>query len=158
MRARSWVWALVVVVGLGLGVLIAGVPDPSRDQIEPVVDAAGVTSTTETTAPTAPADEPRPPPEVRVIVFNAAQLDGGAGRLTERVVELGYQTLTPSNAPTQAETVVLFKPGFEAEAAALATGIGPVATTQPLPEPPPYAGTEEADLVVVIGTNYVEPG
>lgn len=96
----------------------------------------------------------RPPTQVQVLVLNAARIEGAAGEIAAKLQSIGHPTLPPGNAPTQEETIVHYKPGFEREAAALAPQISDAALTEPLPDPSPFAGTEEADLVVVIGTTY----
>ncbi|HLF99037.1 MAG TPA: LytR C-terminal domain-containing protein [Acidimicrobiia bacterium] len=95
----------------------------------------------------------RSPSQVTVIVFNAARKPGLAGAVTDQLKQLGYQTLEPSNAPTEVETVVYFKPGFEREATALAPQVSPSARAEPYAEGL-FAGTEQADLIIRAGTNF----
>jgi len=99
----------------------------------------------------------RPPGEVPTIVLNDSGVDGAAGRYSDVLAAEGYQLTNPDGATADTEgdaavTVVYFAPGFEAEAAAVATAIGApetvVPTDLPTTPPGPIAG---ASVVVVIG-------
>lgn len=106
--------------------------------------AAPTTTASTTTLPG------RPPPEVKVIVANAAGVQGAAGRASDILKPAGYNVLAPTN--TKGETAVYFVPGYEREAAAVATALGfPGASVKPLPTPPPIPDTKEANVVVIIG-------
>lgn len=122
------------------------------------VVAQTATTTTTTVAGVTPGVGLRPPGQVRVLVLNAARIEGAAGDLSDRLKQMGYSVLEPENAPTQAETIVYFKPGFEGEAAVLAPEASEDAITEPLPDPSPFAGTENADVVIVLGTELKETG
>lgn len=118
----------------------------------------GVFATDETTTTTEGIDTAlRPPTQVRVIVFNAARMEGVAAEVTEGLKALGYPTLPPDNAPAEDATVIYFKPGFEREARALAPLASDVALIQALPDPSPFTGDAEADVVVLIGSNFGTP-
>jgi hypothetical protein len=111
-------------------------------------DANGEASdeTTTTTVAT------RPPAEVPVIVLNGTATSGVAKRISDPLAAAGYQTEPPGNATADVEaTQVLFAPGFEAEAAVIATAIGaPAGAVQPLPATPP-GNVGGAQVVVVVG-------
>ena len=95
----------------------------------------------------------RPPAEVTVVVLNSAGLDGAAGRLTSRLADAGYQTLTPDNfQPEQDPSRIWYRDGFAAEAAAMTEFISG-AQVEPLPDD---SIGEGADVVVVLGTGYTE--
>jgi hypothetical protein len=115
-----------------------------------IVTTSTLRPTTTTTATTQP--EVRPPSELRVLVLNSLGVTGLAARLTERLAELGYQTLEPDNyQPAQDVTLVVHAPGFALEAFELAALVDPVAIIQEDP------GLEEGvDLVVVLGASYQE--
>jgi LytR cell envelope-related transcriptional attenuator len=162
MMAAAGRGAALVGVAVLLGIFLLQVTDDSGPSgPERVIGGSGTatstTTTTTTTVPGGPGAGVRPPQEVRVLVINAAKIDGIAGEITDALAEIGYQTLTPGNAPQQDESVVFSKSEFDAEATAVATAVGeakPIAEgalTEPLPDPSPIAGTETADIVVVIG-------
>jgi hypothetical protein len=101
----------------------------------------------------------RPPAEVPTIVLNDSGIAGAAGTYSDALASVGYQLTNPegANADTAgdaAATLVYFAPGFEAEAAEVASVIGAPDTVVPaaLPATPPgpIAG---ASVVVVIGTD-----
>lgn len=143
--------AAAVVIGVVLLEVTddAGAPPPAAD----AVLGSGETTTT-TTGDLGVDTGLTPNSQLTVFVLNAARVEGAAGEIAAKLASIGYQTLPPGNAPSQAETVVYFKPGFESEAQALTPQVSGAALVEPLDDPPRFAGTEEADLVVVIGTNF----
>lgn len=150
----------LVGVAVLLGVVLlqvtddSGVPSPGSG----AVSAGGDSTTTTTSTPEDPDTALRPPGQVQVLVLNAARAEGAAGDITAELEAIGHPALEPSNAPTQEETVIFYKPGFEREAEAVAPEVTDVAITEPLPDPSPFAGTEDADIVVVLGTNFAGGG
>lgn len=131
-----------------------GTPSPGSQTV-----GAGSDETTTTTSTPADLDTGlRQTGQVQVLVLNAARVSGAAGDVAADLEAIGHPTLTPGNAPTQEETVVFYKPGFEREAEALVPEVSDVAITEPLPDPSPFAGTEDADVVVVLGTSYAGGG
>ena len=71
-----------------------------------------------TAAPTTLAPES----SVRVVVANASDASGIASRTADEFRGLGYSTVSATNAASvRPDTVVVFAPGFEAEAARLAS-------------------------------------
>ena len=140
-------------VGLAvlIGIVLLQATDDSATPPGSPVPVAGRSSEVTTTTVAQAGTGQRPPAQVEVLVLNAARVPGAAGTMSEKLQGLGYVTLTPGDAPQQDPTVVYFKPGFEAEADALAPQVGGGAVTEPLPDPSPFAGTDQADLVVVIG-------
>lgn len=130
--------------------------------------APGVTTDTEATAGGEPEDsetppeteappEPRPPAEVVVLVANASGVSGAAGAQRDILAGAGYQTLEPTNATEAIEaTQVLSAPGFEVDAAALASQIGaPPESVQPLTELPaldaPPPDPAAVNVIVMLG-------
>ncbi len=111
----------------------------------------GTDDTTTTTAPAA-----RPPDQVPTIVLNDSGVGGAAKKYSDVLAGLTYQLTNPDGANADAEgdaatTIVYFAPGFEKEAAAVATAIGVpdlAPTALATPAPGPIAG---ASVVVVIG-------
>lgn len=116
------------------------------------------TTTTTTTTTTLPATTtttlppPREPEELTVLVLNSTRRSGLAGRTTQRIAELGYQTLEADNyADTLDVSLVRYaREELEREAEALAEGI-PDANLELWTEDDP-----PADLVVILGLSYVE--
>lgn len=99
----------------------------------------------------------RPPAEVPTIVLNGTTVGGVAKAYSDALATAGYQLTNPDGANADADTattLVYFIPGFEAEAAAVATAIAAPATVVPaaLPTPPP-GQISGASVVVVIGTD-----
>lgn len=146
----------LVAAAVAIGVVLLQVTD---DGAPPpgAVSATGPqeTTTTTTSVPGAgPGTALRPPTQVQVLVLNAARVAGAATEVAEQLQGLGHPTLPPGNAPTQPDTIVYSKPGFEAEAEAIVAELGDVAHAEPLPDPSPFAATEQADVVVVLGTDY----
>lgn len=154
--------ALVVGLGLPLGVIVAGGPEINEPRVlslrttddASIVGPVDVTSTTVATPPetTAPPPAPsRPPAEVKVRVHNGSTKAGGALRFGERLKGLGYNVVAPGPSPKSPGSVtqVLFRPGFEAEARALAAGLGaPDIRIDPLGSDPLFAGSDAAVVVV----------
>jgi hypothetical protein len=109
----------------------------------------------------APPAELRPPSEVKVLVLNAAQRQGVAGRGTELLASNNYVTGAPKNADqTGSPSVVLYADGYQGEALAVADVFAPglEAIIQPLdPAAPPIGDTQGANVIVVIGPDGVIP-
>jgi hypothetical protein len=121
--------------------------------------ATTTTSRQETTTTVAPSSTVassttvavRPPGQVRVEVLNGVGTAGAAAAQATKLENAGYAIAGTGDATRRQGTVVTCKPGFDAEAAALAQAVGSGATTEPFPTPPP-AGSEDADCVVILGT------
>lgn len=113
--------------------------------------AAPTSTTTSTTTTTVPVIEVRPPEEVTVLVLNSVGTAGLAGRVTEKLAELGYNTLTPDNfEPRLEQSLIWYKEGFGPDAQDLAANF-PDAVTEFNPD-----GLPEADIVVLLGASYEE--
>lgn len=111
------------------------------------------TSTTQATTTTSTTVPVRAPGEVRVIVLNSIGINGAAGRMTDRLEEAGYQTLTPDDLePEQDPSRIWYREGFSAEANVLLDFI-PGALVEALPD---QSLGEGADIVMVLGTGYQE--
>jgi LytR cell envelope-related transcriptional attenuator/Protein of unknown function (DUF2510) len=161
-RARRAFWMGVLVGGCGVAVLaaIAWVTLGDNSSDTKVATPATTTTTRKTTTTTlAPSSSvatsttlaARPPAEVRVEVLNASGKAGAAGSEATTLKNAGYTIAGVGDATARQGTVVACKPGFEAEATALAQAVGSGATTEPFPTPPP-TGSENADCVVTLGT------
>lgn len=102
----------------------------------------------------------RSPAEVKVLVLNGAQTQGIAARGTEVLMSFGYTTAAPKNASSQRPSVILFNPGFEGEAIAVADAFGPNLSSLVTPfDPaaPPIDDTQEANVIVVVGDDGLIP-
>jgi hypothetical protein len=117
---------------------------------EPTVETS--TTTTSTTIPV------RANEDVRVVVLNSVAIGGAAGRFTQTLADLGYQTLQADDfRPEQDPTRIWFREGFSAEANTLAEFMLEDSSTETLVEPLPDETLKPgADLVVVLGTGYQE--
>lgn len=147
--------------------------DASDDSGDSGDDTAGddtaTTSTTTTTTPpstitTVPANEPKPPAEVSVLVANGTGERGVAGAVSDKVNSRGYIALDAANAaaPTT-ESVIFYREGFDGNAVAIAEIIG---TTADLVLPEPADGTigvaqnaiddgrlAQANVIVILGSD-----
>lgn len=128
--------------------------EPSDDGVDSptgVGDGAGEMNTVPTTTTT----PPRQPREVKVLVVNASGVSRVAARVTDHLRPAGYNLLAPTNAtPLVDESSVFFVPGFEREAAVLASTLPlplPPAAVKPMPTPPPLPNTKGANVVVFVG-------
>ncbi len=110
---------------------------------------ASVTTTVPETTTTLP--PVRGPERLTVMVLNSTRVAGLAGRLTERLADLGYRTLDPDNHPDELETsVIWYVEGFRREAEVLAEAV-PDAGIAPF-----GGGDPQAPLTVVLGASYSE--
>ena len=145
----------MVFVGALLGLAVAGLPDRRKDAPLAVQTTATSTTgaataplTTPVTTPTAPAPpSTRAPGELRVATINASGVAGAAARLATRLESEGYDVGEPTSRRVQDASALLHRPGLDAEARALASGLGlDPSVAEPTESPP-----AEADLVVIIG-------
>lgn len=127
-------------------------------------DVGGDDSTTtqpdDTTTTTEGGEEGRPPGEVAVLVLNGSGQSGVAASTSTVVGEAGYNMLDPGNAAGRSETtMVYFAEGYEPEATAVAERLGKSGdAVAAMPEEAPGPGTEEANVVVVLGTDTPPAG
>lgn len=158
---------VVVAVVIGLFLLRNGLDTSeaitSNGGDKPATDASDSTDGTATDegtdGTTSTTLSSRPPAEVPTIVLNGTIIDGTARKYSDVLAAAGYKLTNPAGANDDADgdapaTAIYFAPGFEAEAAAVATAIGAPATVIPaaLPTPPP-GPIADASVVVVIGTD-----
>lgn len=148
----------VVLLGKGFdsGIIGSSGGDPSDevavgDDDEEADDAGDVGLTTSTTAAA------HSPAEVRVQVLNSTGPSGSAGNATSRLSTAGFVALDATNADDRTATAsaVFAQPGYEADAAAIATALGLTAAPQAMPTPPPPPAGADANVVVVLGPDYV---
>jgi cytoskeletal protein RodZ len=122
---------------------------PTTDEPE---EAQSTTSSSSASSSTTeePADEPAP----RVLVANAANQPGVAGRLSTTIEAADLDVAAPANATVDVPTsTVYFAPGFEEAAADVAELFDPHPATAPLPDPLPVAAgdLDEANVILVAG-------
>ena len=128
----------------------------TTSSIPPSTTVSTTTSTTLSTpattlATTTTLPPVRSPEQVTVLVLNSVRIAGMAGRLTEKLSDLGYRTLEPDNHSSTLETsVIWYLEGFDREAEVLAEQI-PDANIARFPGEDPLA-----PLTVVLGTSYRE--
>jgi hypothetical protein len=162
-RSRGPFWIGVLVGGVVVGIAAAIAWVTVGDNSDTTTVATPTTSTTSqpraTTTTLAPSTSVttttvpsgRPPAQVRVLVLNASGTAGAAGAKSDALRASGYMIAGVGDATPQQGTTVACKPGFDAEATALAEAVGAGATTKPFPSPPP-AGSTDADCVVTLGS------
>ncbi len=129
---------------------------PTDDSALTTVPQETVPETTTTVAVVA-----RDPSEVRVLVINGTdepKVKGLGGRGTDLLKPFNYITLDTKNADVNGPSTIFYVAGYEAEAAAVATvyGVDPAAVLQPIdPVNPPIADTQDANVIVRIGSDGV---
>lgn len=152
--------ALAVLIGVVL--VFRGLADPP-EAMNSTSDASVVTTTTVDRDAPPPTDAaqttlaPAPlPADVVVLVANGSGVSGLAGRTTDELTALGYQTLPPGNVDAGATTTsVFYVDGGEAAAAEVATALGlPATTVKPLPTPAPIPDIGTAVVLVVLGADF----
>jgi hypothetical protein len=160
--------ALAVVIGVvllakGLGddeSVSAGPADETTTTVPPdTTPGAGTSETTGTSAPAEPG-EARPVNEVAVLVANASGVPKAAGTMSEQLKAAGYTVREAANAKQQGAqaTVVYYTPGYQKDAAKLATSIKANPTSvQALPNPPPVDDLRQANVLVLLGRDLAKP-
>ena len=170
-RGEKGLWALAIGVSAIAGFAIAGFPGIRSESvvalptttIEPSATTSTTTSSTasSTTAPSSTTTASLPivvvksPSELTVRVANGTRVSGAAGKVSDRLSELGYTTRTPTDAKTNdvSATAVYFSAPFNAEAESLAKSLGlDPAAVMPLTDPPAI-DPDGAELVVIVGTD-----
>jgi hypothetical protein len=97
--------------------------------------------------------------EVKVLVLNGSGLAGVAKTNSDAIGAKGYEMLAAANATANVEdTVVYFADGYEADAAAVADALGKTSdAVEAMPDTPPGAGADQANVVVVLGSKDTAP-
>jgi hypothetical protein len=101
------------------------------------------------------------PSQVTVLVANGTRVTGAASRVKNVLLQAGYNTLAPTDATSTdaTATAVEFAPGYQADAAAIASTLSlPASAAQPIPTPAPVSDTKGANVIVVVGTDLASQG
>jgi len=158
---------VLLLVALAVGVVLlhhspsaASASGPKTTSVAETTTTKKSTSTTKpaggvtTSAP--PVTTPiKTPQEVKVLVANGTggQVSHLAGTISTKLKTLGYNTLAPIDATTTVTTsVIYYQTGFDREAEALAQALAlPTTAPQALPNPPPVANLQGAEILVLAG-------
>jgi hypothetical protein len=97
---------------------------------------------------------------VRLRFYNGSRTAGAAVTVGDRLEAAGYRVLPPGPSPADPieSTVVAYKEGFQAEAAAVARALGvdPAQAVKPMPPTPAVTGIGEADVVVIVAEDALD--
>ncbi len=142
-----------------IAVVIVGFPDTHEDApltLQSVTTTIEAPVTTVAAAPTqtttAPPSLGRAPANVHVIAFNGSTVPGSAGKMSTKLKGQGYAVTPagPDRKTPQDGSEVLYRPGFDAEARALATALGLDASVAK-PADAATGGWGSAEVAVVVG-------
>jgi hypothetical protein len=144
---RATVLALVLLGAVAL-LVAGGLALASRDH------GQGLAPQAAHVAPATPPPTPlRPRSHISVLVLNGNGVEGAAGTTASKLLAAGYRHAIPTDAPSSdyARSLVLFRPGWQREAARLGRD-SRIATVTPLDGrvAPAYA---QVPLVVILGSN-----
>jgi hypothetical protein len=126
---------------------------PRADATTTTTRRVGLTTVAPVTSTTPKA---RPKSEVRVLVANGAGVRGLGASTTTALKNLGYNTLTATDATTAVDkTAVQFADGYEAEAREVAASLSLPATVVTRLASPPVAASDldDAKVLVVLGAD-----
>jgi hypothetical protein len=115
----------------------------------------GTASTTPTTArsgTTTPATTGQPQ-DIKVLVANGTSTPGVAARVSNTLHTKGYNTLASTNSTQRpTSTVIYFQPTHSGDALAMAAKLNlPATAVLAIPQPPPVANLNGANILVVVG-------
>lgn len=152
--------ALAVLIGVVL--VFRGLSDTPTELGGTTINDGVVTPTTADRDAPPPTDidatvVPVPAPaDIVVVVANGSGIAGLAGQTSERLAELGFQTLEPTNVDEGAiNSSVFFVEGSEPAAVEVASALNlPASAVTPMPTPVPVASLGEAVVLVVLGADF----
>jgi hypothetical protein len=159
--------ALLLAIAVILGVVLLNTFDDGEDPFAQNLVASGQTTTTTTvveapvaTTTTVAAPAARPPAEVKILALNGTAVRGLGARLRDELTASGFNLLAPddstdANKPIAA-TLVYSTPGYEREAADVATRLSlpPTAVQTGAPPAKPQAIALGPNVIVVAGADY----
>jgi len=151
---------ILLVVALVLGILILSKTETGASAPRVETKRPTTTKAPNSAATTTSTRAPRQPAAIKVLAANGSGVAGLGGKTGDRLTAAGYNSLAPTNTTTDISTsVVAFTPGFEGEAAAVATVLGlPPTSVQALEANPPVEDTKGADIVVLVGPDLEVAG
>lgn len=161
---------IVLVVAVALGAVLLSqservIGSPEEGSAAPdtrptsTTEVTDLTASSVTTGPTSGGQAIRPPAEVNVIVLNGSGQTGVATSNANAAASAGFTSLEAQNALPSETTTVYYAPGFEADAAAVKLALRlSEAPVQPAPAEPIVPEAAEADVVVLLGTDYEASG
>lgn len=93
------------------------------------------------------------PQAIKVLVANGTTTPGLAGKVSNLVHAKGYVTLASTNSTQKpSQSIVYFEPSYGDDAAALAAKLGlQPSAVQAIPQPPPVASLNSANLLLIVG-------
>lgn len=118
--------------------------------------AQGDDTTAESTEPEVIVPVTQPPASLRLIIANGSGISGRAGDTKGRFDPLGYANSAAVDGNSTETTFVYFAPGFDADAAAIATLMGLGADrVQAVPQPQPLKTPDpSAQVIVLLGKDF----
>ncbi len=152
--------ALLIVVALMIGIVVlnqdnVGNSTPALDVPNETVETATTSTTRRLTTPTTVAL--RPANSFKTIAINATNTSGVAARATTKLNGAGYNAVAPDSAPASVKaatktSAVLYAPGFEREAQAVAALFQlPATAVRALTTPHPSTAVKDASVVLLVG-------
>jgi hypothetical protein len=158
--------ALLLAIAVVLGVVLLNTFDDGKDpfaQSLVATDTSTTTTTTVTAPPTTTTTAParpalRAPADVKVLPANGTSTNRFGARVGDKLKESGFNVLSAVDSTTKpvTATAVYFTPGYEGEAADIASKLGLPATA--VRSGAPTVRTDElrgANVIVVAGTDLV---
>jgi hypothetical protein len=123
------------------------------DQTTTTLKAATGTGTA-TTKPTGTTTSAlRAPQDIKVLVANGTSTPGLAAKVSNVVHAKGYNTLASTNSTQKpAASIIYFQPSYSADAASVAAKLNLAGSAvQAMPQPPPVANLNGANILIVVG-------
>jgi hypothetical protein len=154
--ATSTLRAIILGAAVILGIIGLTKAFPNGGTPVPVGGSPSA-SPTPSVSPSQPSPSPSATPRVHgvsVQVLNGSHTTGLAATASTQIRHAGYHVLTPGNANPTSTTVVYYQAGFQLEADFLKTQFFPSASVRPATQ----AANSEADLTVILGTDYSPSG
>jgi hypothetical protein len=168
MEGSSLRGALLIVVAVIVGVVLLGkgleggfVPSTAETPSEQAGgnddgDTPPVTDETGSTVTTVPTPTTHAPAAVKVQILNGGGPAGSAGASSDALNAQGF-VASADDTDDVAATAVYFAPGFEADAAVVATTLNITAVPAALPATPPTNAAADSGVVVVLGPDFTPP-
>ena len=148
------IMALILVLFIGTAFLVERSSAPAAHGTHPATTTTTHHSSGGTTTTSTVATHHAPKSQVSVQVTNGTSVSGLARTYTVKLQTLGWDTLSPINAPHVTATVIYFKAGFQWAAGEIATALHvPQSAARPLGAQQPVSGAQGDDIVIVLGPN-----